>query len=40
VDEDDNIDLFGSDSEVCLKCEWVEFIFLLFFLSGFMALLV
>jgi hypothetical protein len=21
VDEDDNIDLFGSDSEVCLKCE-------------------
>jgi hypothetical protein len=31
VDEDDNIDLFGSDSEVCLKCEWVEFIFLLFF---------
>jgi hypothetical protein len=22
VDEDDSVDLFGSDSEVCVMCKW------------------
>lgn len=25
VDEDDNVDLFGSDSEVCLMCKLIDF---------------
>jgi hypothetical protein len=30
--DDENVDLFGSDSEVCLACKWVEFV--LFILKG------
>jgi hypothetical protein len=26
--DDGNVDLFGSDSEVCLACKWVEFLLL------------
>jgi hypothetical protein len=30
VDEEDNVDLFGSDSEVCLMCKWIDFVELTF----------